>query len=100
MTEGDDSGMIEMVEILPGSLRSGPQTTRASGRDDKVGDSLPRWGRAVLDPYFAARLRRRALHKQEKPSGYLRKERAEVRGAKSSCSTISERMWPSRMWHS
>ncbi len=51
MTEGNDSGVIDIAEILPRSLHSGPQTTRASGRDDKDGDILPRWGRAVLDPY-------------------------------------------------
>ena len=48
MTEGEDSGVVGMVEILPRSLHSGPQTTRASGRDDKDGDILPSWGRAVL----------------------------------------------------
>jgi len=42
MTEGEDSGVVGMVEILPRSLHSGPQTTRASGRDDKDGDILPR----------------------------------------------------------
>jgi hypothetical protein len=51
MTEGENSGVVGMVEILPRSLHSGPQTMRASGRDDKDGDILPRWGRAVLDHY-------------------------------------------------
>jgi hypothetical protein len=67
MTEGEDSDVVEMVEILARSRHSGPQKTRASGRDDKEGDILLRRGRGAVDHYVAARLRRRALHKQEKP---------------------------------
>jgi hypothetical protein len=39
----------------PRSLRSGPQTTRAYGRDDNVYYTVPRWGRAVLDFYESVR---------------------------------------------
>jgi hypothetical protein len=50
MTEGGDTGLVNMVENLPRSLHSGPQTTRASGRDDNglLGTEM---GSSVLDPY-------------------------------------------------